>query len=154
MTAADNVRWQALVIERHQHFVLNQQVPPPRFALQVFNGVQQFAVTGNKGRLGLVVAFHQGTADEQVATLLRVHLTVGNTAFGNNVQAVETDLFITHDLGTFLFPVGFEEVMLHHMPGQGLDPLRLNLRHHPRKHAAGFDNFRRHNPLRAGFRHF
>ena len=147
MSATNDIRWQSLVVESHQNFIIHQKIPPPGLLLQILDRIQHFAVTGNKRRPGLEIPLNQGAANKQIPALGGVNLGVGNTALGDHIQAIKCDLLVPHHLGTLLLPVGLKIVVLYHVACQRLHPFGLNGRHHSGKHLAGFDDLGRHNPL-------
>jgi hypothetical protein len=64
-------------------------------------------------------------------------------------QPEQGDLLVGHHLAALLLPVGLEVVLLDQVPGQRLDPVRLDLGHHARVQLGGFHQFGGHQPLRA-----
>ena len=150
MTPTDDVRRQTFIVKSHQRFVVNQKIPAAGFLFKILNRVEHLPVTGDKRRLGPVIPFHQRSADEQIPTFRRIDFGVGNAALGNNIEAVKSDLLITHHLGPLLLPVWLKIMMLDDMPCQRLDPLRLNTGHHPCKDPTGLNNLGGHDPFWPG----
>ena len=146
-----NFSGQARVVKRVQGFFVGQNIAAPGLGLQLVELFQQLGIGRQALGPRLDFAPHQAFADKQLARHHRVNRPVMNGTATDHNQAEQGDLLKGHHLSALLLPVRLEVVLFDQVPGQRLDPVRLDLGHHPRIELGGLDQFGGHQPLRAFF---
>ncbi len=129
--AGDDVFGHPTVVEVEQRVVVDDDVPPPRPVFELLDLAQQLAVVREELVMGAPVTLDERVADEQLAGDLRIDPAVVHLALGDDRHAVQRHLLVRHHRGLVLLPVRLGVRPLQQMPGQRLDPLRLDLRVDP-----------------------
>ena len=125
--AGDDVFGHPLVVEVEERVVVDQDVPAPRAVLQLLDLGEEFAVVGEELVVRTPVALDQRVANEKLAGRLRVDPPVVDLPLRDDRYAVQRDLLVRHHRRLVLLPVRFAVRALQQMPGEGLDPLGLDL---------------------------
>ena len=146
-----DIGWQPRIVEREQGFFVSQDVAAARLGLQFVELLEQLRVGGQAPGSGLDFPAHQAFTNKQLTGQYWLDRPVMHRPPANHDQPEQSDLFEGDNLPALLLPMGFEVVLLDQVPGQRFDPVRFDLRHHPRVKLGGFHQFCGHQPLRALF---
>ncbi|MNE57981.1 hypothetical protein D3C80_1529840 [compost metagenome] len=125
-----NLGRQARLVETVEGFFIGKDIAPPRLGFQFVQLLEQAGIGRQALGPRLDLAAHQAFSNEQLPRKYRLDGTVVHGPAPNHDQAVQRDLLVSHHLPALFLPVRFEVVFLDQMPGEGLDPVRFDLRHH------------------------
>ena len=144
-----NLCGQARIVKGVQGFFVGQDVATAGLGFQLVELLQQFLVGRQALGTGLNLAAHQAFTNKQLTGHHRVNRPVMHRPAPDHDQPEQGDLLKGHHLAALLLPMGFEVVFLDQMPGQRLDPVGVDFRHHACIELGGFHQFGGHQPLRA-----
>ncbi len=144
-----NLRRNPRFVEAVQGVFVSQNIATASLGFQLVELFQQAGIGTQALGPREDFATHQTFADEQLARYLRVDRPVMHGTTTDHDQAEQRDLFKRDDLPALLLPMRLEMILLDQVPGQRLDPVRIDLGHHARIQLGGFHQLGSHQPLRA-----
>ncbi len=139
---------QALVVEIVDHAILDQQVAAAPLRLERLDLGEQRAVVRPEFLPALVIALDQRALDEEAPRLHRVDAPEVHAALVREHQPEQAYALAGHHLARARRPVRRMVLALDQVFGPGQHPFGLDRGHAARVEPRGFDQLRRHHPLR------
>ncbi len=140
----------ALLIEGVETFLVDQDVTPARFGLELMNVLDQLLIVPPERGAGLEVALDQGRAQEDLARLSRIDRPEVHPTSAEQGEAIEGDGLKGRDLAGARLPVRLGVAALEQMAAGLFDPARLDLGADAPVIARGLDPLGADDPLRRG----
>ena len=147
MTPGHDVRRDALVVERHQRVLVDDDVAASGSLLQLLDLVQQGPVGVQEVVACLPVSLDQGVSDEQVARGCRIDAAQVDESAGDDRDAVQRHRLQRHSGGAVALPVRLGVRVLDQVTGQRLDPRGVDLGHLSAPEPRGLDQLAGHDPV-------
>ncbi len=136
-----------ILVERHQHLVVHQNIPSPDPVLHAAHGFHQGGIVVHEPKRLSHVPFHQGAADKDVRSLRRVDAAEGHTPIMDDGQAEQGHLLFGHHLSAAALPVGIGPAGSAQVAPKRLQPGHIHHRRLAGKQAGRLHHLRRHDPV-------